>query len=162
MLSKVKKTSGPQPSIKIDRRKARWSAGQPSNDSSIFCQIFYALGKHAKQNDIFRGNDHWWEVDFEGEHLSDAGGGFRETISNISDDLNSGRTHLFIKTPNHVNEVGDLRDAWMPSPGCEDFPKFVSVQRDCLLCIYSGNHRAKGTHVSLAGVCCECRNSSGG
>jgi hypothetical protein len=58
-----------------------------------------------------------------------AGGGFRETISNISDDLNSDRTPLFMRTPNNAHEVGDLRDAWMPSPGCVDWPKFEFVGR---------------------------------
>eukprot|EP01049_Picozoa_sp_SAG25_P026842 SAG25_NODE_13616_length_265_cov_0.620482_2_plen_41_part_01 len=29
---------------------------------------------------IFRGAERWWKVDFLQEHVTDAGGGFRETV----------------------------------------------------------------------------------
>jgi hypothetical protein len=61
--------------------------------------------------------------------VSDAGGGFRETVSNISDDLNSTRTPLFIPVPNATSEVGDIRDSWMPSPGCTNYAQYEFVGR---------------------------------
>lgn len=118
VLKQVKKTDISRPNIKIDRTKARWESDHdPTGENSIFGQIYTALGTAASTNAIFRGADRWWTVSFVNEHVSDAGGGFRETVSNISDDLNSTRTPLFIPTPNASGEVGDMRDAWMPSPG---------------------------------------------
>ena len=117
-LKQVKKTDIRRPNIKIDRTKARWESDHdPTGENSIFGQIYTALGSAASTNAIFRGADRWWTVSFVNEHVSDAGGGFRETVSNISDDLNSTRTPLFIPTPNASAEEGDMRDAWMPSPG---------------------------------------------
>jgi hypothetical protein len=108
-------------------------------------------------------------VSFVNEHVSDAGGGFRETVSNISDDLNSARTPLLIPVPNSRAEVcrgawtritlghqkktdarhfqpilpaspssltpacppqvGDMRDAWMPSPSCRDLRQYEFLGR---------------------------------
>ena len=78
---------------------------------------------------VFRGSSQWFSVTLTGEHASDAGGVFRETMSNISDDLMSARTPLFIPTPNQKEEVGDLRDMWMPNPACENFQMYEFVGR---------------------------------
>ena len=96
---------------------------------SLTQKVSLFQGEHAKKGDLFRGQERWWTVSFIGEHLSDAGGGFRETVSNLSDDLNSDRTDLMIPTPNHVHEAGNLRNAWMPNPGCVDFAQFEFVGR---------------------------------
>jgi E3 ubiquitin-protein ligase HECTD3 len=99
-------------------------------ENSIFVQVYKSLGDHARSDAIFRGSsDKWFSVTLEGEHASDAGGVFRETISNISDDLMSERTPLFIRTPNNKEEVGDLRDVWMPNPSCQRFELFEFVGR---------------------------------
>lgn len=130
VLKQVKKADIRRPSIKIDRTKGRWDTDlDPTGENSIFGQIYTALGTAASTNTIFRGADRWWTVSFANEHVSDAGGGFRETVSNISDDLNSTRTPLFIPTPNATSEVGDLRDAWMPSPGCTNYAQYEFVGR---------------------------------
>ena len=130
VLKQVKKSNIRKPSIKIDRTKARWeSEHDPTGENSIFGQIYAALGAEAAKNTIFRGADRWWTVSFVNEHVSDAGGGFRETVSNISDDLNSTRTPLFIPVPNASSEVGDMRDAWMPSPGCTNYAQYEFVGR---------------------------------
>jgi hypothetical protein len=104
----IRKTDISMPRIEIDRTKARWDKPDPSGTRSIFGQIYEelkkkgAVQKAGRHCEIFRGAERWWKVDFRSEHLSDAGGGFRECISNISDDLNSCRTPLFIPTPNQV------------------------------------------------------------
>ena len=121
--------SGEQPGISIDRTKSRWSGPDPSGERSIFSQIYAALGAHAHRPGIFRGGDQWWTVNLLNEHAQDAGGVFRETVADISNDLCSTRTPLFIRTPNNVTETGDLRDAWMPNPACEQLDKFEFVGR---------------------------------
>jgi hypothetical protein len=63
------------------------------------------------------------------EHASDAGGVFRETVSNMSDDLMSERTPLFIPTPNQIHEQGDMRDMYMPNPACDNYEMFEFVGR---------------------------------
>ena len=130
VLKLLKKTEIRRPSIKIDRTKARWdSESDPTGERSIFGQIYTSLGENATSPTIFRGADRWWTVTFTNEHVSDAGGGFRETVSNISDDLNSTRTPLFIPVPNATSEVGDIRDSWMPSPGCTNYAQYEFVGR---------------------------------
>jgi hypothetical protein len=126
--------NGPQPSIRINRQTAMGVDNNQQSgynvENSIFVQVYKSLGDHARSDAIFRGSsDKWFSVTLEGEHASDAGGVFRETISNISDDLMSERTPLFIRTPNNKEEVGDLRDVWMPNPSCQRFELFEFVGR---------------------------------
>eukprot|EP01052_Picozoa_sp_SAG31_P015585 SAG31_NODE_1006_length_10432_cov_3.272718_2_plen_538_part_00 len=129
----VRKAEISMPRIEIDRTKARWEGEDPTGKRSIFGQIYDqlkqkgAVQRSGRECEIFRGAERWWKVDFKNEHLSDAGGGFRETVSNISDDLNSDRTPLFIPTPNNSSGVGDIRDAWMPNPDCLFFDQYEFV-----------------------------------
>ena len=127
--------SGPQPSVSINRQIAmsvddsQRDGAAYNTDNSIFAQVYKSLGDYALSDKIFRGSQQWFSVTLVGEHASDAGGVFRETISNISDDLMSERTPLFIRTPNNIEEIGDLRDAWMPNPGCRRFDLYEFVGR---------------------------------
>jgi E3 ubiquitin-protein ligase HERC1 len=96
---------------------------------SIFGQLYTALGSKARSSEIFRGAERWWKVNFKHEHVTDAGGAFRETVSNIADDLNSDDTPQCTRTPNQENDEGDVRDAWMPNPGCTDFLMYQFIGR---------------------------------
>ena len=91
-LSSVRKPDISMPMIEIDRVKAMDGDIDPTGQRSIFGQIYAKLGRRAKEGDIFRGAERWWKVNFAQEHVTDAGGGFRETVSNIAEDLNSNRT----------------------------------------------------------------------
>jgi hypothetical protein len=127
--------TGPQPSISINRQIAmsvdnsQKTGAAYNTDNSIFAQVYKSLGDYALSDQIFRGSQQWFSVNLVGEHASDAGGVFRETISNISDDLMSERTPLFIRTPNNIEELGDLQDAWMPNPACCRFDLYEFVGR---------------------------------
>ena len=76
-LQSLRTRGGPKPSISINRIKARVSEDGGDAADSIVYQIHKELGAHARGDEIFRGGEQWWRVSFVGEHVSDAGGGFR-------------------------------------------------------------------------------------
>lgn len=53
-----------------------------------------------------------WNADFEGENASDAGGPYRDSVSNIIDEVHSACLPLLIPTPNQKNTHGFGRDLW--------------------------------------------------
>lgn len=131
LLAKAKR-NGPQPSVKVNRQTAMGvdNSEVVNVDNSIFVQVYNELGDHARSDAIFRGSsDKWFSVSLIGEHAQDAGGVFRETISNMGDDLMSERTPLFIKTPNQREQLGDQQDMWMPNPSCKRFDLYEFVGR---------------------------------
>ena len=128
-LAAVKHTEITMPTITIDRMKAQLDDPDPTGMKSVFGQLYTALGPKARSSEIFRGAERWWKVSFKHEHITDAGGGFRETVSNIADDLNSERTPHCIRTPNQENDEGDVRDAWMPNPSCTDWQMYHFLGR---------------------------------
>ena len=52
----------------------------------------------------------------------DAGGPYRESFSLVCQDLQSQRTKLFIPSPNNLQNVGSMRDAWIPNPAAKVVP----------------------------------------
>ncbi|XP_046857635.1 uncharacterized protein LOC124451045 [Xenia sp. Carnegie-2017] len=100
--------------------------------TSVFYQIFESL---KSENVSFRWNkrkcDQWWEVKFVGEGIIDQGGGFRDSLSEVSDELcppaelNTNKTlPLLVKTVNNRDKVGDHRDCFVPNPSCRDMKAF--------------------------------------
>jgi hypothetical protein len=57
-----------------------------------------------------------WNANFVGEGSIDAGGPFRDSISAITDELNSACLPLLIPTQNHKNDHGLGRDLWTINP----------------------------------------------
>ena len=55
-----------------------------------------------------------WKVEFVGEAAIDAGGPFNESISQICEELQSGKVPIFQLTPNGKNNVGYNRDCIIP------------------------------------------------
>jgi hypothetical protein len=100
----------------------------------VCVSVLRLLEQYAKTGTIFMGQERWWQVTFVGEHVSDAGGGFRETVSNLSDDLNSDRTPLMIPTPNNVHNAGNLVSRSNLLTRVGDFVLFVRMlQLRCTL-----------------------------
>jgi E3 ubiquitin-protein ligase HERC2 len=57
-----------------------------------------------------------WNANFVGEGSQDAGGPFRDSLSSITDELNSCCLPLLIPTQNHKNDHGQGRDLWTINP----------------------------------------------
>ncbi|KFO64542.1 E3 ubiquitin-protein ligase HECTD3, partial [Corvus brachyrhynchos] len=72
----------------------------------------------------------WWECDFVTEGIIDNGGGFRDSLSDVSEELcpSSGDVPVplpfFVRTSNQANSSSDTRDMYVPNPSCKDFPKY--------------------------------------
>jgi len=54
-----------------------------------------------------------YEIKFKGEGSIDAGGPFRESLTNIAEELEKGVVPIFIKSPNNKNEHGTNRDCFI-------------------------------------------------
>ena len=107
-----------RPSIKIDRGFSA-SKHVKSSLKSVFTQTYQQL-KNVHPLSL-RQRDRAWHVNFFGEHSVDAGGPYREVISqmlselqNVSSSMHSAQ--LFVPTPNARNDVGQWRDSFLPNP----------------------------------------------
>lgn len=83
---------------------------------SITGQIFQQLKKNnfscLKQNSV---ESQAWSVDFLGEASIDAGGPYRESITNIAQEFMSAALPQLIKTANNKNDHGMNRECWIPN-----------------------------------------------
>ncbi|NXJ73625.1 HECD3 ligase, partial [Trogon melanurus] len=72
----------------------------------------------------------WWTCEFISEGIIDQGGGFRDSLSDISEELcpSSGDVPIplpfFVRTSNQGNSSSNTRDMYVPNPSCKDFPKY--------------------------------------
>lgn len=58
-------------------------------------------------------------VTLSGEGATDYGGPYRDILSTASEELHSNYLDLFIKSPNHKNEIGSMRDKFIINPGAK-------------------------------------------
>ncbi|CDW73494.1 UNKNOWN [Stylonychia lemnae] len=119
MISKLKSTE--EGAAKIMRRKAFYfmNSGQVDHEGkfTIFGQIFQQSLKD--NHEFFKKNNvdtKVFSVTFAGEGSQDAGGPFRDCITNMCLELQSASLPLLIKTPNHKNNHGQYRECWIPNP----------------------------------------------
>ncbi|KAF1450899.1 E3 ubiquitin-protein ligase HECTD3, partial [Pygoscelis papua] len=72
----------------------------------------------------------WWECEFITEGIIDSGGGFRDSLSDVSEELCPSSSNVpvplpfFVRTSNQGNSSSDTRDMYVPNPSCKDFPKY--------------------------------------
>ncbi|CAC9553150.1 putative ubiquitin-protein ligase [Leishmania infantum JPCM5] len=97
--------------ICINRAKAH--AERQSVKSSVFGQTFALLGSQSSR--IFQTHQRFWSTVFLGEGAEDAGGPFREHLSEMCRELMSGRLPFFVPTANHVHNTGSHREAYVPA-----------------------------------------------
>jgi hypothetical protein len=109
--------------VVINRYKAQQSKEQgfisPDTSKSSFVQTFKQMyGKISWAS--LRGSEKVFRVSYAGglgEQGVDAGGPYRETLTEVCTDLfNTDVLDLFIKSPNAVDERGQTRDRYVPNP----------------------------------------------
>ncbi|XP_043941706.1 E3 ubiquitin-protein ligase HECTD3-like isoform X2 [Protopterus annectens] len=127
------------PNVVINRRLALKHRENPSFDpsynNSIFSQMYFGL-KYSKEIQTplnYRWSaryTQWWKCTFVLENMIDGGGGFRESLSDISEELCPSQMDgplplpFFVRTSNQGNDTGESRDTYVPNPSCKDFAKY--------------------------------------
>jgi len=147
---------GRLPKLYINRRAAADHKSDPSSDpeckNTCFTQIYEGLkpqGKTEKPLD-FRWPAHyeqWWECKFLAEGIIDQGGGFRDSLSDIADELCPSDCDsllplpFFIRSPNQSSLDSNVnRDVYVPNPSCDLFTKFEFVGRLMGACFRGREH----------------------
>ena len=85
-------------------------------NQTIFGQVFYYLKNINGKLFLLKKGDKLFTVNLAGEKAIDAGGPYNEIISSMCDELQSDYIDLFIKTPNHKDNLGKLRDQYTVNP----------------------------------------------
>ncbi|XP_059677927.1 E3 ubiquitin-protein ligase HECTD3-like [Gavia stellata] len=126
------------PKLYINRHLAREHRVNPALDPScrntVFTQLYKGL-RSSKNNQPLDyrwplSYSQWWECEFIMEGIVDNGGGFRDSLSDVSEELcpSSGDVPVplpfFVRTSNQGNSSSDSRDMYVPNPSCKDFPKY--------------------------------------
>ncbi|XP_058031226.1 E3 ubiquitin-protein ligase HECTD3 [Ahaetulla prasina] len=138
---KDSETSKPNfmPRLYINRRLAMEHRDNPALDptckNTVFTQVYEGLkpsDKYEKPLD-YRWPlryDQWWECKFIAEGIIDQGGGFRDSIADMSEELcpSSSETPVplpfFVRTSNQGSGTGEARDMYVPNPSCKEFLKY--------------------------------------
>ncbi|XP_060087711.1 E3 ubiquitin-protein ligase HECTD3 isoform X2 [Heteronotia binoei] len=138
---KDSETSKPNfmPRLYINRRLAMEHRDNPALDPSckntVFTQVYEGLkptDKCEKPLD-YRWPlryDQWWECKFIAEGIIDQGGGFRDSIADMSEELCPSSAEspvplpFFVRTSNQGSGTGEARDMYVPNPSCKEFTKY--------------------------------------
>ncbi|KFQ01928.1 E3 ubiquitin-protein ligase HECTD3, partial [Leptosomus discolor] len=128
------------PKLQINRHLAREHRANPALDPSCRNTVFTQVQQHHALCWMCVGlflprrwplsYSQWWECEFITEGIIDSGGGFRDSLSDVSEELcpSSGDVSVplpfFVRTSNQGNSSSDTRDMYVPNPSCKDFPKY--------------------------------------
>ncbi|NWZ78022.1 HECD3 ligase, partial [Poecile atricapillus] len=134
---KDSETSKPNfmPRLYINRRLAMEHRDNPALDPSCKNAVFTQVLSLLQGTLLYWGEwplryDQWWECKFIAEGIIDQGGGFRDSLADMSEELcpSSADTPVplpfFVRTSNQGNGTGEARDMYVPNPSCKDFPKY--------------------------------------
>ena len=114
--------------ITIDRFKAN-KFKEKSNESrmpdiqlneTVFGQLFNIFKDIGGKEFLREKGQNLFKVELKNERAIDAGGPYREILSDMCNDLLSDYLELFIKTPNNSNDIGELRDKYIINPNCNN------------------------------------------
>ncbi|CAI8008794.1 E3 ubiquitin-protein ligase HECTD3 [Geodia barretti] len=140
MLSATATSAPSRPTVYIDRMSAKRHQENPSEDKegkrTVFIQLQRELKKHTKESNYnFRWAgqwSQWWESKFAQEGMIDQGGGFRDVLSDVAEELCPSSPDapvplpLFIRSPNQNQDSSNAyRDNYIPNPKCDDFSRYV-------------------------------------
>ncbi|NXT37497.1 HECD3 ligase, partial [Pelecanoides urinatrix] len=124
------------PKLYINRHLAWEHRANPALDPSCRNTVFTQVRQHRGCMGLLLlcrwplSYSQWWECEFITEGIIDNGGGFRDSLSDVSEELcpSSGDVPVplpfFVRTSNQGNSSSDTRDMYVPNPSCKDFPKY--------------------------------------
>ncbi|XP_069594098.1 E3 ubiquitin-protein ligase HECTD3 [Ranitomeya imitator] len=138
---KDSETSKPNlmPRLYINRRLAVEHRDNPALDptykKTVFSQVYEGLKPTDKSEKPLDYRwpvryDQWWECKFIAEGIIDQGGGFRDSLADISEELCPSSADspvplpFFVRTSNQGNGTGEARDMYVPNPSCKDLTKY--------------------------------------
>ncbi|XP_048352996.1 E3 ubiquitin-protein ligase HECTD3 [Sphaerodactylus townsendi] len=138
---KDSETSKPNfmPRLYINRRLAMEHRDNPALDPSykntVFNQVYEGLKPTDKCDKPLDYRwplryDQWWECKFIAEGIIDQGGGFRDSIADMSEELCPSSAEspvplpFFVRTSNQGSGTGEARDMYVPNPSCKEFTKY--------------------------------------
>jgi len=130
-IARLRKSVNPNDyPITLNRMKAIkfYEKGIPdtNGENTIFKQLFSKMKKFSVKNYLCEKNERLFRVYFKGEGASDMGGPYRDLFSNLSEELQSDYLDLLIKTPNNKNDIGNLRDKFIPNPSSKS-----TIHQEC-------------------------------
>ncbi|XP_046853196.1 E3 ubiquitin-protein ligase HECTD3-like [Xenia sp. Carnegie-2017] len=107
----------------------------PSAKQSMFFQLYEALSpeKCGVTLDFRWSNrcDQWWECKFISEGIIDQGGGFRDSLCDLAEELCPSSPDsllplpFFIRSPNQLYDSSNVyRDGYIPNPSCQLFEHY--------------------------------------
>ncbi|CAH1774452.1 unnamed protein product [Owenia fusiformis] len=128
------------PKLFVNRRSAADHKQDPSLDpeckNTVFNQIYEGLkprDRYEKQLDYRWPSryDQWWECKFLSEGIIDQGGGFRDSLADMAEELCPSDNEVpmplpfFIRSPNQSHEDSNVnRDVYVPNPQVTMFEKY--------------------------------------
>ncbi|KAK6990899.1 E3 ubiquitin-protein ligase HECTD3 [Biomphalaria glabrata] len=123
--------------VYINRHAAFEHRVNPSDyNNTVFMQLYEGLKPRDRASTplTYRWssqNDQWWECKFISEGIIDQGGGFRDSLSDMAEELCPSDPDapmalpFFVRTPNQSNEDGNVnRDSYIPNPSCHSLEKY--------------------------------------
>ncbi len=136
ILSDTSTSTPSRPVFYINRMAAKEHHDDPLADPSckrtVFCQTIREIKRHTKPTTYtFRWAGQmpqWWECKFIQEGLIDLGGGFRDSLSDMAEELCPSTPDspvalpLFLRSPNQSQDSSNAyRDTYIPNPNCAQF-----------------------------------------
>ncbi len=90
-------------------------------------------------------NDQWWECKFIGEGIIDQGGGFRDSLSDIAEEMCPNTSvdfivplPFFIRTPNQKEDMmNTFKDTFIPNPSCQLLAEYEFIGKLMGACLRS-------------------------
>ena len=113
---KIQKDKDPQATVDRNRAQAHAKTRQPDmkGTRTVFGQLMQQL--HWAAPRTLRNSQRAWYTILAGEQADDYGGPYREVFGQASNDLMSPALPLFVRCPNHFDNLGENRDVWLPNP----------------------------------------------
>jgi E3 ubiquitin-protein ligase HERC2 len=121
---KIKKSVNPnEKEIPLNRMKAlkfyEKKIIDTLGENTMFGQLYNKMKKYPIANYLCKNDNRLFVVNLTGEGATDYGGPYRDVLSTCCDELHSPYLDLFIRSPNNKNEVGAMRDKFIPNPSAK-------------------------------------------